>query len=83
MKQKDIALIGVIIFISALVAFLISKSIFGAPQSSQMQAESVQPIVSSFPAPDKAYFNDQAFDPTQTITITQNANTDPFSNGSH
>ncbi len=82
MKQKDIALIVVIVFISAIASFFLSNAIFGSASGSQAEAEVVQPIASTFPVPDKAYFNDKAFDPTQTITIGQNANTDPFNNGS-
>ncbi len=80
MKQKDIALIAIIVFISAIVSYFASNAVFGSPKNNQVQVEVVQPIVSSFPEPDKAYFNDQAFDPTQNITISQNANPDPFRN---
>ncbi len=78
MKRKDLVLVAVIVFISAIVSFFVSKAIFGSPQKNQVQVEVVQPIVSSFPEVDKAYFNDKAFDPTQTITIGQNSNTEPF-----
>lgn len=83
MKRKDLALVVVIVFVSAIASFFISKAIFGTPQKNQVQVEVVQAIVSSFPEADKAYFNDKAFDPTQTITIGQNANTEPFNKGSH
>ncbi len=79
MKKKDIALIIVIVFISAVVSLLLSKMLFASPQKRQQQAEVVQPITASFPKPDKRYFNKDAFDPTRLITISQNANTNPFS----
>jgi hypothetical protein len=82
MKQKDIALILVIIFISAIFSLLISKSIFVSPKSRKQTVEVVQAISADFPKPDKRFFNDQAFDPTKLITIGQNANTQPFSNNS-
>ncbi len=82
MKQKDIALIIVIVFISAVISFFVSKAIFGSPQNRQQTAEVVQPITSDFPKPDTRYFNDQAFDPTKVITIDQNANPNPFSSPS-
>lgn len=83
MKQKDIALILVIIFVSAIISLFVSKAIFGSPQNRQQQAEVVQPITSDFPKPDSRYFNPQAFDPTKAITVGQNANTNPFSSPSN
>lgn len=78
MKRKDIALIVIIVFISAVVSFFVSNAIFGSPKNRQQEAEIVQPISSKFPQPDKRYFNAEAFDPTRDITIGQNANPDPF-----
>ena len=82
MKQKDIALILVIVFVSAVISLLISNMLFASPKKRQEQVEVVQPISSDFPAPDKRYFNEKAFNPTKTITIGQNNNTDPFSGAS-
>lgn len=79
MKQKDIVLIAGIIVFSAIVSLLISKVIFTSPKNRQQQVEVVQPITADFPKPDKQYFNSSAFDPTQLITIGQNANPNPFS----
>jgi hypothetical protein len=79
MKQKDIALIAAVVVFSAIVSLLVSKVIFTSPKNRQQEVEVVQPISSSFPQPDKRYFNKNAFDPTQTITIGQNANPNPFS----
>ena len=79
MKQKDIALIVVIVFISAIISLFVSKAIFASPKNRQQQVEVVQPISSDFQSTDNHYFNTNAFDPTQPITIGQNANPDPFS----
>lgn len=79
MKQKDIALIIVVVFISAIISLFVSKAIFAPPKNRQQEVEVVQPITADFPKPDSKYFNSQAFDPTQLITIGQNANPDPFS----
>lgn len=79
MKQKDIALIVVIVFISAIVSLFVSKLIFTSPKNRQQAVEVVQPITADFPHPDSRYFNSNAFDPTKLITIGQNANPDPFS----
>jgi hypothetical protein len=78
MKQKDIALILVIVFLSAVISLFASKAIFAPPKNRQQQVEVVQPFTSDFPQPDSHYFNTNAFDPTQPITIGQNNNTDPF-----
>jgi hypothetical protein len=78
MKQKDIALLVVIGFISVIISFIVSGMLFGSPSKNQQQAEVVQPISANLPPTDNRYFNDKAFDPTQPITIGQNANPDPF-----
>lgn len=79
MKKKDMALIAVIVVISAVVSLLASNAIFASPKNRQQAVEIVQPISSDFAAPDTRYFNSSAIDPTQTITIGGNANPDPFS----
>lgn len=79
MKQKDLALILVIIFISAIASLFISKIIFVSPKNRQQEVEVVRPITADFPKPDSQYFNSSANDPTKLITIGQNTNTDPFS----
>jgi hypothetical protein len=81
MKQKDIALIGIVVIVSAFISLFASKSLIASPKNRQQQVEVVQPITADFPKPDEHYFNRQAFDPTKQITIGQNTNTDPF-NGS-
>jgi len=83
MKQKDIALIAIVVFFSAIISLLLSNVIFTSPKSRQQQVEVVQPITTDFPQPDSHYFNNSAFDPTKLITIGQNANPDPFSATSH
>jgi hypothetical protein len=79
MKQKDIALIIVIVFVSAVLSLFVSKAIFSSPENRQQTAEVVQPITADFPKPDTRYFNTQAFDPTKVITVGDNANPNPFS----
>lgn len=82
MKQKDIALIVIIVITSAIVSLVVSQAIFAPPKNRQQQVEVVQPITADFPQPDSHYFNSNAFDPTKTITIGQNNNTAPFNNSS-
>lgn len=78
MKQKDIALIVVIVVISAVISIVVSKFVFATPQNRQQQVEVVAPISARFIDPDPTYFNSSSVDPTKIITITQNANTNPF-----
>lgn len=78
MKQKDIALILVVIFISVVVSLFISNKIFASPKNRQQQVDVVQSITDDFSQPDKTYFNSNSIDPTQPITIGQNANSNPF-----
>jgi hypothetical protein len=78
MKQKDIALIIVIVFISGVFSLAISKLVFATPGNRSQQVEVVQPIVAKFNEPDTKYYNKDAFDPTKPISIGQNANPNPF-----
>lgn len=82
MKQKDVALIILIIAFAGAISYFVSNKLFAPPKNRQQGVEVVQPITADFPKPDSRYFNSQAFDPTQLITIGQNANPDPFRNPS-
>ncbi|HEY5442838.1 MAG TPA: hypothetical protein VIJ68_04830 [Candidatus Saccharimonadales bacterium] len=80
MRQKDIPIIAVIVIISAVISLFVSKAIFAPPKNRQQQVDVVQAITSDFPKPDSRFFNSNAIDPTQSITVGQNANANPFSN---
>jgi|GEM_PF-126954 len=89
MKQKDLALIIMIVAISAVASYFLSNALpFGSPKSRQQKYELVQPINDTFPEVGTddyknslgKYFNNTAFDPTQTINIGPASNTDPFKN---
>ncbi|HVS58322.1 MAG TPA: hypothetical protein VHD60_01135 [Candidatus Saccharimonadales bacterium] len=77
MKQKDIALIIMVVFVSGIIAFVVSSMLFGASSDSQ-KAEVVQPISANFEKPDSTYFNSSSINPTKTITIGTNSNPTPF-----
>ncbi len=81
MKQKDIALIIVLVFVSGVVSFLLSGWIFAKPADRQQRAEVVDVITSDFPAPNTKYFNGNSIDPTQLIQIGNSNNPNPFSGG--
>lgn len=82
MKSKDIALIGVVVFISIIVSVFVSKAVISSPKNRQQSVEVVPAISSTFPSPDSRYFNAKSIDPTQTITIGGSTNTNPFSSNS-
>lgn len=78
MKQKDIALIIIVVFFSAIFSYFISNAVFASPDNRQEKVEIITPISSEFNTPDTRFFNEGSIDPTQTITIGENANPDPF-----
>lgn len=78
MKQKDIALIMIIVFISAVMSLIISNILFASPKNRQQKVEVVQPITADFNTPDTKYFNNNSFDPTQLIEIGNSSNPNPF-----
>lgn len=69
MKQKDIIIIIVAVFVAGAASLIISKKLFSKPQDRNIQVKKVQAINTEFPDPDKKYFNENSIDPTQTITI--------------
>ncbi len=80
MKQKDILLIVVIVVVSGMVSFFISKYLFAIPKNRQTKVEVVQVISPDFPQPDSRYFNANAIDPAKNITIGDSTNSQPFNN---
>lgn len=78
MKQKDIALIIIVVFISAVISYFVSNALFGSPGSKETQVEVVQPIASDFVKPDPRYFNKDSLDPTQLIQIGGPGNPQPL-----
>jgi hypothetical protein len=72
MKQKDIALIVVVVIISGFLSFFVSEKLFGGEKNRSVQVKTVEAISTEFNTPDKKYFNDQSINPTQTIIIGNN-----------
>lgn len=81
MKQKDIAIIIIIIVVSGVIALFASNALFASPKNRQEKVEVVPPLTADFPTPDSKYFNKDAFDPTRSITIGEGGNTNPFTAG--
>ena len=78
MKQKDVILIIVIAFISAVLSLVLSNIIFTSPKNRHQTIQVVDAITSDFPTPDTKYFNANSIDPTQLIQIGNNNNQTPF-----
>lgn len=78
MKQKDIALILVVMIFSGMLSFFAARFLFATPADRIVKAEVVDPITSDFNRPDNKYFNDTSINPTQLIRIGDNSNVTPF-----
>lgn len=78
MKQKDLALIIVIVAVSGLISFLASRWLFAKPGDRQQKAEVVDVITSDFTLPNSKYFNPNSVDPTRLIQIGGDNNPNPF-----
>ena len=83
MKQKDIAVIIIVVFLSGIVSFFVSNAVFVTSQNRQQQVEVVEAISANFPSPNTKYFNSQSVDPTQLIQIGNSTNSNPFNGASH
>lgn len=81
MKQKDIAVIAVVAFLSAIASFLISGRIFVTPENRQQAVEKVDAITATFDLPDSRYFNVESINPTVNSDMGSGTNQNPF-NGS-
>ena len=78
MKQKDIVLILVMVFVGAVIALLVSKWVFSSPANRNQSAEVVDVITADFPQPPPKYFNADSVNPTQQIEIGTGTNPNPF-----
>ena len=78
MKQKDVALIIIIAFISGILSFVVSNKLFVTPANTQEEVETVDTISTDFGTPDKQYFNPTSINPTQTPQLSTNNNQNPF-----
>lgn len=78
MKRNDIALIILIVSVSAVVTYFIGKAIIGDSSAKQVTAEVVGPITANLTAPSKTIFNKDAINPTVVIQIGSPSNQQPF-----
>jgi hypothetical protein len=78
MKQKNIALIIVVVFVSGLASLFLSRLLISGDKNRREKVEVVQPITADFNEADKKYYNDKSIDPTRLITIGDSSNNQPF-----
>jgi hypothetical protein len=78
MKQKDVALVIMVVGIAAFVSFFASGLLFQSGDKREQKAEVVDVITTDFQPPSDKYFNEDSIDPTQLIKIGGNNNENPF-----
>lgn len=78
MKQKDVALIIIVVFISGILSYFLSSTFITTPENRKTEVEVVEPISSEFKRPDERYFNANSINPTQQIQIGNQDNQQPF-----
>lgn len=82
MKSKDVAVIGFVALVAAVLSFVVASAIF-KPTAGSTQVPEVSAIDSSFPdvkndSNYNTFFNSNALDPTQPVTIGNQNNNVPF-----
>ncbi len=82
MKQKDLILVVVIAFISAIFSIFVSTKLFATPENRQQSVEVIDPIAAEMNLTDDRFFNENAINPTQNSQLGNNINQTPF-NGSN
>ena len=78
MKQKDIALIVLTVGITSMLSYFVAGSFIASPEKRKYKVEVIEAISSDFQRPSDKYFNGNSLNPTQTITIGQDGNPQPF-----
>ena len=78
MKQKDIALIIVIVFISGVISYILSNMLITNSDNRSTEVEVVEAISSDLTEPSTNYFNEKAINPTQLIQIGDSDNPQPL-----
>jgi hypothetical protein len=78
MKQKDIALLIVIAFVSIVLSVFASKFLFNSSKSETQTVDVVPAITSGFQQPSSQFFNSQSVDSAQSTEIGVGANSNPF-----
>lgn len=78
MKQKDVALIIVIIAFSGMLALALTQFVLLPQKNRELTVQKIDKVSSEFNKTDDKVFNSQAINPTKLIQIGDVSNTDPF-----
>ena len=78
MKQKDIAMLILVVSISLIAAYLIGNTVFNKESNRTATIEVVKPISPEFPTPDPAVFNERSLNPVETVEIEESDTEQPF-----
>lgn len=78
MKQKDLSVIIVVAFLSAIISFVLSGKIFVTPENRQQAVEVVDSVTADFQLPDSRYFNSNSINPTLDSQLGTDTNQNPF-----
>jgi ABC-type cobalt transport system substrate-binding protein len=70
MKKTDIAMILLIAIVSVVVAFFVTRSIFGGSATEAVKVDTMEKITSQVTEPDPAIFNSDAINPAVEVQIT-------------
>ena len=82
MKNRDIAIIIGVVFVSMILSFMVASKVITTPANRQQKVPNASSISDQFIQPDPTNFNSQSVDPTRLIQIQNNTNTAPFNNQS-
>jgi ABC-type cobalt transport system substrate-binding protein len=69
MKKSDIAMIILIAIVSVMVAFFVTRSLFGGSATEPVKVKTIQEISSEVIDPDPAIFNNRAINPAIEVQI--------------
>jgi len=78
MKQKDIAILLVVVFVAAVISFLLSNKFFSSSGDKAIEVEHIDAISAEFKTPNKNYFNAESVNPSALVEIGE-GNPNPFS----
>ncbi|HWT40828.1 MAG TPA: hypothetical protein VN081_06220 [Dongiaceae bacterium] len=70
MKKTDIAMIILIATVSVMVAFFVTRAIFGGSANQAVKVKTVEKMTADVTPPDPAIFNSNAINPAVEVQIT-------------
>lgn len=70
MKKSDLAMIILIAAVSVMVAFFVTKSIFGDSATEVVKVDTIEKMTAEVTEPDPEIFNSNAINPAVEVQIT-------------